>query len=56
MAEEAAISLGLGLLLGSSGLPGSLPARQGRSEQLLLPYLALLRVGFVVPPALLRER
>ena len=52
-AEEATISLGLGLLLGSCGLPESdFPQKRERGEQPLLSYLVLLRVGFVVPPAI----
>ena len=50
-AEEAAISLGRGLLHCSCGLPESnVPPESGtRSEQLLLSYLALLRGGLSCP-------
>ncbi len=40
------IHLGLPLLTGSSSLPGS-----KRGPRLALPYLALLRTGFTVPPS-----
>ena len=57
MSGEATISLGRGLLLGSSDLPESFPAhRWDRSEQLLLSYMVLLQVGFVVRSALLSDR
>jgi len=39
------IHLGLPLLTGSSSLPGST-----RGPRLTLPYMALLRMGFTVPP------
>ena len=41
------IHLGLPLLAGSSSLPGS-----KRGPRMMLPYLALLRVGFALPPLL----
>ena len=47
------IPLGHALLHGSSDLPEGLARRAGAQFP---PYLVLLRVGFAVPHALLRER
>ena len=61
IAAVTVIPLGRSLLNGSSDLPGSLAHRAGTHENglrhpQLLPYLVLLRVGFALPRALLRER
>ena len=61
IAAVTVIPLGRPLLNGSSDLPGSLARRAGTHGKWLrhrqfLPYLVLLRVGFAMPRALLRER
>jgi hypothetical protein len=56
--RRTAIPLGCSLLSSSSDLPGGLARRASTrpAEAELPPYLVLLRVGFALPAALLRQR
>src|SRR5437016_660455 len=56
--RRTAIPLGRSSLSSSSDLPGGLARRAGTrpAEAELPPYLVLLRVGFALPDALLRQR
>jgi len=55
VAEEAAISLGLGLLLGSSGLPGSLPVETGAKRATSPPLFGLAPGGVCRAPRITAE-